>query len=120
MKRDELGKIGEELAVNYLKKKGYRIIQRNWRYRNKEIDIIALDREILVIVEVKSRTHDFIDDPVNAVNPKKQRFLITATDAFIREHDIDRITRFDVVTVVFYDENVEIEHIYNAFYPTLR
>ncbi|UCG28098.1 MAG: YraN family protein [Bacteroidales bacterium] len=120
MKRNELGKVGEEKAVIYLQKKGFKILHRNWRHKAWEIDIIALEKETLVIVEVKSRTHDYIDDPVNAVTGKKQRFLLNAADAFIRENDIDRKIRFDVVAVIFYPEKIEIEHIDNAFYPTLR
>jgi putative endonuclease len=120
MKKDELGKRGEELAVEFLVKKGYRILDRNWRHNAKEIDIIARDRDKLVIVEVKSRNHTYYEHPVYAVTVKKQQFLINAADAYIRANDLYLDTRFDVISVVFYPGSFEIDHIDGAFYPTLR
>ncbi len=120
MKKDELGKRGEELAVAFLLKKGYRILERNWRHNAKEIDIIARDKDKLVIVEVKSRDHNYYEHPVYAVTVKKQQFLINAADAYIRANDLDMETRFDVISVVFYPKSFEIDHIDGAYYPTLR
>ncbi len=120
MKKAELGKRGEELAVEHLLKKGYRILDRNWRHNAKEIDIIARDKNKLVIVEVKSRDHEYYEHPVHAVTVQKQQFLINAADAYIRANDLNLETRFDVITVVFYPGSFEIDHIDGAFYPTLR
>ena len=120
MKKDDLGKRGEELAVEYLLKKGYRILDRNWRHRAKEIDIIARDKDKLVIVEVKSRDHQYYEHPVYAVTVRKQLFLINAADAYIRANNLDLETRFDVITVVFFPGSFEIDHIDGAFYPTMR
>ncbi len=120
MKKDELGKRGEELAVEYLLKKGYRILDRNWRHNAKEIDIIARDKDKLVIVEVKSRDHKYYEHPVYAVTVQKQLFLINAADAYIRANNLDMETRFDVITVVFFPGSFEIDHIDGAFYPTMR
>lgn len=120
MRKNDLGKKGEELAENFLIKKGYQILSRNWRHNAKEIDIIARGKETLVIVEVKSRNHDFYEDPRDAVTVKKQRFLINAADAYIRANEVDLETRFDVISVVFFPGSFELEHIEGAFYPTLR
>ena len=102
MKKTDLGKKGEELAERYLIKKGYQILQRNWRHNAKEIDIIAKGKDILVIVEVKSRNHQFHVEPRDAVTVQKQQFLIHAADAYIRTTDHDFETRFDVISIIFF------------------
>jgi len=119
MRKNELGKRGEEIAENYLTGKGYKILDRNWRHNAKEVDIIARQKGMLVIVEVKSRNHTFHVEPIDAVTVSKQRYLINATDAYIRQHDIDYETRFDVISVIFYPDSHTIDHIEGAFYPTL-
>jgi len=119
-KKSELGKKGEEAAVEYLVKKGYQIHQKNWRFRHKEIDIVAGINDTLVIVEVKSRTEEFYEDLADVVNNKKQRFLIDAAEAYILTYNMEIETRFDIITVVFYDEITEINHIEDAFYPTIK
>ena len=119
-KKSELGKKGEEAAVEYLVKKGYLIHYKNWRFRHKEIDIVAGNNNTLVIVEVKSRTEEFYEDLADVVNIKKQKFLIDAAEAYILTYNIHIETRFDLITVVFYDDITEINHIEDAFYPTLR
>lgn len=119
MKKNELGKKGEEIAGKFLIKKGYQILDRNWRHNSKEIDIIALEKDTLVIIEVKSRNHHFYVEPRDAVTLQKQRFLINAADAYIRKDDLAFETRFDVISIIFYPGSYEIEHIEGAFYPTL-
>ena len=119
MKKNELGKKGEEIAGKLLIKKGYQILDRNWYHNSKEIDIIALGKDTLVIVEVKSRDHHFHVEPRDAVTEQKQRFLINAADAYIRKNELEFETRFDVISIVFYPGSHEIEHIEGAFYPTL-
>jgi putative endonuclease len=64
---NELGKLGEEIAVRYLLEQGYKILERNWRNQHKEIDIIAMDGEELVIVEVKARMNDDFGEPYMSV-----------------------------------------------------
>jgi putative endonuclease len=115
-----LGKIGENIAVSYLREKGYRIIERNWRYLHKEIDIIAGKGDELVIVEVKTRQGETGLLPGDLVPHAKQRYLINATDAYIRWHGVEQETRFDVIIVNFPGQGeYEVEHIERAFYPTL-
>lgn len=114
---NDLGKKGEEVALCYLVEKGYKIIEKNWRFLKDEIDIIALFDSKLIIVEVKTRSTDYFGNPEIAVTNKKQSFLIRAANAFIEKFDIQLETRFDVVTIVFQAEKNIINHIEDAFEP---
>lgn len=116
----ELGRIGEDLAVEYLINKGYRILERNWRSGHKEIDIIALDGDTLVAVEVKTRKTNTYGEPDLAVGADKQRMLIWAVDAYVRYRQLDVDVRFDIVSIVFTDTDQKIEHIEDAFIVTPR
>ena len=112
-----LGKIGEELAVKHLKKKGIRILHTNWTYQHKEIDIIAEDDDFLIMVEVKTRNINFVESPEEMIPKRKQKALIDAAESFVLIHDIDKETRFDVILVVLENKKATIEHIEDAFYP---
>ena len=116
-KHNELGKIGEELAAQFLVDKGYEILERNWRNIHKEIDIIAKEGDDLVIVEVKARQTDEYGEPDIAVTKRKQRMLIAAANAYITRKGLDVETRFDIVSIVFKDGEPVIEHIEDAFLP---
>ena len=85
-----------------------------------EIDIIATNGNELIIVEVKTRSSGSLIPPIEAVNLKKQRFIINATNAFIEKHNVNLDVRFDIITIIFKFNNYEIEHIENAFYPKVR
>lgn len=115
----EIGKNGEDLAVVYLSRLGYLIRHRNWYYGHNELDIIARDGNELVVVEVKSRTSDRYEHPSESVSKQKIRHIVEAAEAYIQEYKIDLETRFDVITVIFYGENYQIEHFKDAFYPVL-
>lgn len=114
---NDFGKLGEELAVDYLTGKGYEILERNWRNIHKEIDIIAKEGKFLVIVEVKTRQTDEYGEPDVAVTRKKQRMLIAAANAYITRKGLDMETRFDIISIVFRDGEPVIEHIVDAFLP---
>lgn len=114
---NDFGKLGEELAVNFLIGKGYEILERNWRNIHKEIDIIAKDGKDLVIVEVKTRQSDEYGDPDVAVTKKKQRMLIVAANAYITQNNLDKEIRFDIISIVFKGDEPVIEHIEDAFLP---
>ena len=114
---NELGKLGEDLAVQYLTDKGYEILERNWRNIHKEIDIIAKEGEDLVIVEVKARQTDEYGEPDIAVTKRKQRMLIAAANAYILKNNLDVSTRFDIISIVFKNGEPVIEHIEDAFLP---
>lgn len=115
----ETGDKAEQIAASYLKGKGYEILERNWYYGHMELDIIAKEKNQLVIVEVKSRTGLSYEHPSEAITKIKIRRIIEAADAYILDNDIEMETRFDIITVIFYKENYELEHYEDAFYPTL-
>ena len=116
---NELGKEGEAIALKYLKEKGFKIRESNWRSGRNEIDIIAQDGKFLVIVEVKSRKSNYAGEPEVAVDRKKQRLLIRAANIYILRKNIKCETRFDIISVLLKDEEPIIHHIKDAFYPTL-
>ena len=112
-----LGGKGEMLASRFLLDKGYAVHHHNWRSGHKEIDIIAQERNVLVFVEVKSRTSEEYGNAYDAVDDKKIRLLISAAQAYIRKYNIDLKFRFDIITVIGNSEPYRIEHIEDAFYP---
>jgi putative endonuclease len=116
----DLGINGENIAVEYLKQKGYKILNRNWRAGRLEIDIIAENKDFIVFVEVKTRSEDFQVDPVTAITREKQRSLIFAADTYLKRNFINKECRFDVITVIRKGDTHQIDHIEDAFYPTLR
>jgi len=113
----DTGKLAEDLAAKHLQAKGYKILHRNWRSQHKEIDIIAQQADLLIVVEVKSRTAGAVDKPESAVNRKKQRNIIAATQKYIEKYEIDLETRFDIISIYFYNENFKLQHIEDAFAP---
>lgn len=117
---NDLGKLGEQLARDFLIAKGYQILEQNWVCGHKEIDIIALDGKELVVVEVRTRSVEFLVDPEETVDKYKQRFLIWAAESYVESKRLDLDVRFDIVAIVI-DKHKKnrIEHIENAFYPTL-
>jgi len=116
---NELGKTGEAIAAKYLEKKGFTILECNWQYNHKEIDLIAMHDGYLVIVEVKTRTSDGWENPKEAITKGKIRFIVEATEAYIHKMDIENEVRFDVVTLIPNGDDWIIEHIDEAFHPTL-
>ena len=115
----EIGELAEKHARNYLLAQGYKIRESNWYYGHLELDIIARDGDELVIVEVKSRNGLRYEHPSEAVTNEKMKRIVEAADAYILEKDLDYETRFDVVTVIFFGQDFELEHFKDAFYPTL-
>ena len=117
----ELGKKGEEIAVVYLKKEGYKILMRNWYYDHKEVDIIAQQGNEIVIIEVKTREGDFFEEPWEAVSTRKIRNLVEVADAWLIQKEIDLETRFDVISIIFSnDVNYELKHFVGAFIPPVN
>lgn len=107
-----LGRVGETKSVKFLKKQGYKIIERNFKTRVGEIDIIARKNDELVFVEVKTRSSDCYGAPSEAVNRKKQeKYFKVAQEYILKKNMADCNCRFDVVEV----ENGQINHIENAF-----
>lgn len=117
---NNLGKAGEQLAVNYLTDKGYTILHRNWRSGHKELDIVAQLADTLVIVEVKTRRNKLYGQPADAVTDRKIRHIVSSADAYIRTFDIDLPqVRFDIITLVGSKEKYQLHHIESAFHPPI-
>ncbi len=117
--RKDLGKAGEQLAVEHLEAKGFVILERNWHFSHKEIDIIARERNDIVVIEVKTRRAPVRELPEQAINKQKRQFLIAAANAYIKFNRIPLEVRFDVVNVVYEYGLPVISHIRNAFFPML-
>lgn len=115
----ELGRDGEEAALAFLVAKGYRILQRNWRYGREEIDIIARDGNFVVIIEVKTRSSNALAEPEAAVTKSKQRILVRAANAYMMSRRQQGEVRFDVMSILIREEGTVINHIEDAFYATL-
>lgn len=109
----QTGNYGETLACEFLKKQNYKILERNFRIRGGEIDIVAKDKDTIVFVEVKTRyTHEF-GAPAESVTPWKINFLIRAAQFYILKHKMENLPlRIDVVTIDFTDGQ-NLEHIKN-------
>ena len=121
MKRNtrKKGDIAEQIARQYLERKGYSIISTNWHFHHLELDIIAREGEELVIVEVKSRTGEGFAHPSEAISDKKIRQVIEAADAWVQLNGWNKDTRFDLIIVVFTGpDTYELEHYDNAFNST--
>lgn len=113
---NELGKWGEEVAARYLTNKGYYIRDKDWKHGHRDLDIIAIYNDELVIVEVKTRKHDKFGDPEDAVDAKKIRSIRIAANAYIKMFKIDYHVRFDVIAITGTEDNgYNINHIENAF-----
>lgn len=111
-----LGIEGEDLAVKFLKKKGYRIIERNYKTFVGEIDIIAKDGDTVVFIEVKTRTDDSFGYPFEAVNRRKKQKLKNLALLYLKKQAKEYPVRFDVISIFRKDNGEkEIEHIKDAF-----
>ncbi len=113
---NELGKKGEQLAVDLLLKKGYDIIERNYRFDKAEVDIIAQIKDTLAIVEVKTRSTADFGNPQDFVKPKQIQRLVKAVDEYVNANELDVEVRFDVIAIVKSGITFEIEHLEDAFY----
>ena len=120
LKTKEIGDIGEEYAVNYLKKHRYKILSRNYRKRFGEIDIIAEKKGTVAFVEVKTRHENPLSRPFEAVDTKKQEKIYRTSLAYIYENDLDCQYRFDVCEVYVNRDTlklIQINYFDNAFIP---
>jgi putative endonuclease len=116
----DLGQTGEDKARAHLLSKGYKILQCNWRSGKREIDIIAENKDYIVFVEVKTRTSDHILHPSRAVTGEKQKSIILAAEGYLKRYNINKESRFDIISIIDDGKAEIIEHIEYAFYPTLR
>ncbi len=117
MNRQQLfGKKSESEAISYLKKNGYKILEKNFRTRFGEIDIIAIEKDVIVFVEVKSRKSLNYGDPKESVNLRKQRKISKVALYYLKKNNLfDCSARFDVITIRSFGKSNEIELIKNGF-----
>lgn len=113
---NELGILGEQLALDYLVKKGFLIREKNWRFQKAEVDIIAQKDGILAVVEVKTRSTNFFGEPQDFVRDRKIKLLTKAIDHYVQTKDLDVEVRFDVIGIVKKDLQTSIIHLEDAFY----
>lgn len=120
-KHNELGKLGEELAFKYLVESGYRILHRNWFWLKDELDIICLVNNVLVIVEVKTRSSAYFGEPETTVTPAKRRSITRISEAYIQMHDFKGEVRFDIIGILwdYTSKTYTLNHIQDAFYATM-
>lgn len=118
-----IGRLGESLAVNYLRRKGYRILGRNCRSKIGELDLIAAKGQALVFVEVKTRTNEAFGQPFEAVNKKKERKLLRLADGYLAYSGVPSLlnafqeTRIDIISILMSKDGhvKKIDHIKDAF-----
>jgi putative endonuclease len=115
----KLGKDGEEFAIEYVKANGYKVLNTNWRHGHKELDIVTLKENMLVVFEVKTRVTNYWEEPKDAVRIRKQKNIIDAADAYVHKYDLNFEVQFDIISLVNKGTTFELEHIHDAFSPTL-
>jgi putative endonuclease len=109
---NELGKWGEALAAKFVEKKGYDIIERDWKSGHHDLDIIARDEDTLVIIEVKTRRNRLFGDPEEAIDYKKRQSLQSAINHYVKSHHVNAPVRFDIISIVgTIGSTPEIDHI---------
>jgi len=113
---NELGKLGEELAVEFLRKNGYEILETNWTFQKAEVDIIAKKENTLAIVEVKTRSSLEFGLPQDFVKPKKIQLLVKAVNEYVVSNNLDVEVRFDIIAIHKEGKSFAMEHLVDAFY----
>jgi len=111
--------MGEDLAVKHLNKIGHKVLDRNFKWNRGELDIISLDKGVLVITEVKTRSDNRVAEPYRSVNRSKQRQIVRISNAYMEKYHREEEVRFDVISITNSNSNIRLNHIKGAFYPTM-
>ncbi len=114
---NELGVKGEILACEFLQAKNYTILEINWRFARAEIDIIAKQNQTIIFVEVKTRSTDYFGFPETAVDEAKQKNMAMAAEEYLEQQNMETDVRFDVISIVMKNNQPDIHHIEDAFFP---
>ena len=112
----ELGQKGEQIAIEYLLKKNFKILERNYRFQKAEVDIIAKQENIIIAVEVKTRSTKAFGNPQDFLKPKQIQRIVKAMDHYIISNHLDAELRFDIIAIISEGSRTDIEHLENAFY----
>ena len=118
MSHIDLGRHGESIAMEFLRKNGFEILTNNYRYLKGEIDLVGIEGNQIVFIEVKTRSSNYLS-PTISVNKKKQLQLVKVANNYIQRYNIHREARFDVVSIVMNERELKIDHIKDAFYPLI-
>lgn len=118
---NEIGAKGEQIARAMLEEKGYQVLEQNWRFSRAEVDLIAKDGEILVFIEVKTRSSDYFGQPEEFVTPTKEAFMAQAASVYMDQIGHDWEIRFDIIGILYRNkDSFSIKHIEDAFFPGLE
>lgn len=115
----QIGKRGEQIAVEYLQALGCQILETNWRFSRAEVDIIASHSGILLFVEVKSRSYTTFGEPEAFVTPYKERLYFDASNAYMEQINYDGEIRFDIISIVFGKQTHQVKYFKDAFFAGL-
>lgn len=114
---NETGARGEEIAVDHLINQGYIILEKNWRHRRTEIDIIAKHKDVLVFIEVKTRSDDFFGEPASYADDKKMKRIATGATVYMNQIGHDWEVRFDVIGVLLHGpQRAEVRHYEDVYW----
>ena len=114
---NDIGRLGENIACTYLENKGYKILDKNWRWKKYEIDIVALQNNILVFIEVKTRQYGNGEFPEDIISHKKEKQLIEAANAYIERKNTEYEAQIDVIYILLKKYKHIIKHIKEALTP---
>ena len=114
---NKLGITGEQIAIEFLIENNFEILEKNWRYKRAEVDVIAKKDNWIIIVEVKTRSSGNFDSLADSINKTKIRMLTEAAEAYIMQNDLENEVRFDVISIIKNKTKHTIQYIENAFYP---
>lgn len=118
--QQKIGTLGENTAALHLESLGYQILERNWRFSKAEIDIIALDKKIIVFVEVKAKSYTYYGAPEESISAYKENLIIDAAGQYMESINYEDEIRFDIISIVFDKElNPKLSHYKDAFYPSI-
>ncbi len=115
-KTHSIGKTGEEIATQYFIKKGYKLLDKNFRTKNGEIDLIFEKDNTVIFVEVKFRTQDKFGDPIESITSKKISKIIETAKFYVNQYELwDKDIRFDVITIKEKNGKYKFDHVREAF-----
>jgi len=117
---NDLGQKGEDIACEFLRKRGFLILDRNWFYQKAELDIVAFHNNTLVVIEVKTRSIHYHAETDDLIGNRKLKLMYGAADRYMEIKKIPWEVRYDLVVVIFHGETWTIEHVEDAFYPFMN
>jgi putative endonuclease len=110
------GDLGEDAAARFLESRGFKVLERNWRFRQWELDLVCRDKDTVVFVEVKTRRAGSMSTPADALDRRKRERLVKAASQYLTRHDLwDAPCQFDLAGVVDTGTSMDVEHFENAF-----